>query len=80
MAAAIARMAAAAVVMGFVLYGVWWAVDDALGRALWAQVVSVGSSCVAGAAVYGAIVWALGVPEARQILEIFGGRLRRGRA
>ena len=80
MAAAIARISAAAVVMGFVLYGVWWTVDQALGRALWAQIVSLGVAIVAGALVYAGAVWVMRVPEARQIAGIFGGRLRRRRA
>jgi hypothetical protein len=42
-------------------------------------VAAVGGSVAVGTVVYGAAVWALGVPEAKQIAAIFGGRLRRGR-
>jgi putative peptidoglycan lipid II flippase len=80
MIAAVTRMSAAAALMGVVLYGVWWLADDLLGRALWAQAASVTAAVAAGTAVYGAAVWALGVPEAKQIAAIFGGRLRRRRA
>jgi hypothetical protein len=31
----------------------------------------------AGSLAYGAVVWLLRVPEARQIWDLFGGRLRR---
>ena len=77
MVAALTRIAAAATLMGFVLYGVWWVADDVLGRALWAQILAVGGAVVAGAGAYGAAIWALRVPEARQIAALLGGRLRR---
>jgi hypothetical protein len=73
-------MSAAAALLGAASYGVWWLADDLLGRALWAQVVSVGAGVLAGVAAYGAAVWALGVPEAKQIVDVFGGRFRRGRS
>jgi putative peptidoglycan lipid II flippase len=75
--AAIAKMLIASVLLGVVSYAVWWGVDHALGRALWAQVISVGAGVTAGAVAYGAAVWALRVPEARQIWQLFAGRLRR---
>jgi hypothetical protein len=59
-----------------VAYAVWWVVDDLVGRSLLAQIASVGAATLAGTAVYGAAVWALGVPEAKQIAELFGSRLR----
>ncbi|MEA2444796.1 MAG: putative peptidoglycan lipid flippase, partial [Thermoleophilales bacterium] len=77
MLAAVLRMLAATALLCAVSYGVWWALDDVLGRALWAQVIAVGGGVTAGSAVYGAAVWALGVPEAHQIWNLFGGRLRR---
>ena len=78
--AALARMLAAAAAMGAVAYGVWWLVDDLVGRSLIAQIASVGAGTLAGTAVYGAVVWALRVPEARQIAQLFAGRLARRRA
>ena len=65
------------VVLGVVTYGVWWGIDNALGRSLLAQILSVGSALVAGSAAYAAIVLALRIPEARQIVDLFASRLRR---
>jgi putative peptidoglycan lipid II flippase len=73
----IAKVLVGAVVLGFVTYSVWWALDGLLGRSLPAQIVSVGSALVAGSAVYAGIVLALKIPEARQIVDLFAGRLRR---
>jgi putative peptidoglycan lipid II flippase len=75
--AAVLRMLAAGALLGAVAYGGWWLLDDLLGRALWAQVVSVGAGVTLGSAAYGLVVWALRVPEARQIWNLFGSRLRR---
>jgi putative peptidoglycan lipid II flippase len=77
-ARAIAKMLVAAAAFGAVAYGVWWVLDDALGRSLAAQVVSVGAALTVASAAYAAIVLALRIPEARQILDLFTRRLRRG--
>jgi putative peptidoglycan lipid II flippase len=69
------RMLAAAALMAGVAYASWWALDDLVGRALWAQVVSVGGAVTLATIAYGAAVWILGVPEARQIWDLVGGRL-----
>ena len=58
-------------------YGVWYALDDALGRSLTTQVVSLGAGILAGIAVYTAAVLALKVEEAQQIRRLIGGRLGR---
>jgi putative peptidoglycan lipid II flippase len=79
MASAVARMTAAAALMAVVLYAVWWGLDDVLGRALWAQAAAVGIAVTAGVVAYGAAVWMLRVPEAKQIADLLGGRLRRRR-
>jgi hypothetical protein len=47
--------------------------DDALGRSLVAQIASVGGAILTGFAVYAAAVWALRVPEARQIRALLPG-------
>ncbi len=73
---AIARMLVAAAALSAVGYGVWRAVDGAVGRALWAQIVSVGLAITAGTVVYAAAVWVLRVPETRQIRALVAGRLR----
>jgi putative peptidoglycan lipid II flippase len=72
---AVARMVAAAAVLSAVAYGVWWALDDLLGRSLPAQIVSVGLGLVTGLAVYGALVLALRVPEAQRIAALVRERL-----
>src|SRR3954468_20712229 len=76
---AIAQMLAGAIVLGLVAYGVWWALDDALGRSLIAQVISVGSALLLGSAAYAGVVLGLKIPEARQIVDLFAGRLKAGK-
>jgi putative peptidoglycan lipid II flippase len=66
-----------AAALSVVAYGVWWGLDEALGRSLPAQIVSVGCALVVGSAAYAGIVLALKIPEARQILDLFASRLRR---
>jgi putative peptidoglycan lipid II flippase len=46
------RIVAAAAVLAAVSYGVWRGLDTALGRALWAQLISVGTALAAGTAAY----------------------------
>jgi hypothetical protein len=41
-----------------------------LGRALWAQIVSLGVAYVAGTAVYILSAWALRMPEPREIVRL----------
>jgi putative peptidoglycan lipid II flippase len=63
--------------MGMVSWALWEILDDALGRALLAQVVAVGVAIAAGLAAYAALVSAMELDEARQIRRLFEGRLRR---
>jgi putative peptidoglycan lipid II flippase len=72
-----ARILLAAAALGGVAYGTWYVLADALGDSLLAQIVSVGTALALGSAVYAAIVLAMRIPEARQILELFTRRLRR---
>ncbi|MEK6228452.1 MAG: murein biosynthesis integral membrane protein MurJ [Actinomycetota bacterium] len=75
--AAALRMVAAAAALGAVSYGAWYGLDEAFGRSLLAQAVAVGVAIAAGLAVYAGGVWALRVPEARQIRALLpGGRGR----
>jgi putative peptidoglycan lipid II flippase len=74
---AIAQMLLGAAVLGLVAYGVWWAIDHELGRSLPAQILSVGGALTAGSAAYAGVVLGLKIPEARQIVDLFAGRLRR---
>jgi putative peptidoglycan lipid II flippase len=67
-------------IMAGLAYGIWYGLDDALGRAVVAQAASVGIAIAAGLGVYAALVLALRIPEANQIRELLTSRLRRGRA
>jgi putative peptidoglycan lipid II flippase len=75
---ALAGMLVAAAAFGGAAYGAWWMLDEALGRSLPAQVVSVSAALGVGFLVYGGIVLLLRVPEARVLASLVGGRLRRG--
>ena len=57
----------------------WLAVglDEALGRSLPGQIVSVGAALILGTAVYVAWVLALRIPEAQQIRALLAGRFGR---
>ncbi len=57
-----------------VAYFVWFAVDKALGRAVWAQVVSVGAAYIFGGVTYCAAAWALRMPELRDVLDVIRRR------
>ena len=72
-----ARVALAAAALGAVSFGVWWALDDALGRSFTAQAVSLGTALLAGGAVYLAACRALRVPEMATLLSL-RDRFRRG--
>ena len=71
------KIVLAAAVLGAVTYGVWWILDEVLGRSLLAQIASVGGALTLGSAAYAAAVLAMRIPEARQILSLFTSRLRR---
>ncbi|MBA2629608.1 MAG: hypothetical protein H0U84_01115, partial [Thermoleophilaceae bacterium] len=75
-AASAGLMLLAAVPLAGAAYGVWDALDGWLGRALVAQAVSVLAAIAAGGAAYAAAVWALRVPEARQIRRLLATRGR----
>lgn len=75
---AVARIALACVAMAVVAYGVWFALDEALGRAVWAQIVSLGTGLALGSAVFVAAVMAMRVREAEQIRTLIAGRFGRG--
>jgi len=70
------RMLAAGALLAAVAYFAWNGLDDALGRSLAGQIVSVFAAITAGSAVYGAAVWMLGVPEAKQIPRLLVSRGR----
>jgi putative peptidoglycan lipid II flippase len=74
------QMLAAAAALGAVSYGAWYGLDAALGRSLAGQAIAVGGAIAAGFAVYAAAVWALGIPEGRQIRALLPRSLGGGRA
>jgi putative peptidoglycan lipid II flippase len=71
------RMLLAGALLGGAAWGVWHLLDRALGHSLAAQGAAVGAGITIGLAVYAAAVWALRVPEARQLRAMlprrFGG-------
>lgn len=71
---AVAQMTAAAAALGLTAYGAWYGLDELLGRALYAQIASVGAALAAGAVVYALAVWALKIPEAKQIEQLVARR------
>jgi putative peptidoglycan lipid II flippase len=75
--ATLSRIALASALLGIVSYGVWWLVDDALGRALLAQVASVGVAGVAGFATFAGAALSMRIHEAQQIERLVLSRLRR---
>jgi putative peptidoglycan lipid II flippase len=69
-----ARVTVASAALAGASYGVWTLLDDALGRGLGGQIVSLGIALAVGAAVYTAAITVLRIPEAAQIRRL----LRRG--
>ena len=74
---AAAYMLVAGLFQGIVTWATWDVLDDLLGRALVAQVVSVGGAIAVGLAAYAALVRAMELDEARQIQRLFAGYFRR---
>jgi putative peptidoglycan lipid II flippase len=60
----------ASAVLAGVSYGLWWLLDDALGRSLGAQIVSLGVALAAGGAAYLVACRALGVREIATLLSL----------
>jgi putative peptidoglycan lipid II flippase len=75
---AVMQILAASALLGGAAYGTWWLLDDALGRSLAAQIVSVGGALLTGTLAYAAAVLLMRVEEAQQIQRLIAGRLRRG--
>ena len=65
-------VAVASVVLAAVSYAVWWALDEALGRSLLAQIVSVGTALLVGGAAYLAACRLLRVRELAALLSLRG--------
>jgi putative peptidoglycan lipid II flippase len=62
-AGAVAKILIACLPLALATYGVWWLLDDALGRHVGAQILSMSFALVAGAVVYLAACRLLGVRE-----------------
>ena len=76
-AIAVAQMLVASALLAGAAYGLWWLLDDALGRGLGGQLVSVGAACAAGTSLYAGAVLTMRVHEARQLRDLVAGRLGR---
>ena len=74
------RILVAAAIVAAMARGVWVGLDHLLGAALPAQIVSVGIALLVAGAIYGKLVLAMRIPEARQIEQLVRGRLGRQRA
>ena len=74
---AVAQMTFAAALLAAAAYGSWRFLDDALGRGLLGQIVSVLGGLSVGSLVYGLVVHVLAIPEGRQIERLLVARLRR---
>jgi putative peptidoglycan lipid II flippase len=74
-AAVVVQLLSASALLAISTYAAWRALDGALGRGLFGQIVSVGVALTVGALVYASIVHLLKIPEARQIERLLVGRL-----
>ena len=61
------RVALAAAALAAASYGIWYGLDQELGRGFVAQVISLSVALGVGAVVYAAAVMAMRIPEAQQI-------------
>jgi putative peptidoglycan lipid II flippase len=66
----VARIVVASAVVAGVAYGCWRGLDDAVGRAFWGQLVSLGTALVASTVVYLAACRALRVRELDTLLAL----------
>ena len=69
------RIALAAAALAAVSFGVWDALDSALGRGLLGQIVSLGSALALGGLVYLGAAKLLGVAELEQVMRLSGAGL-----
>ena len=64
------RISIAAAALAAVGYGIWAVLDDALGRGLLGQIVSLGTGLAVGGLVYVGVARLLRIPELDQILRL----------
>jgi putative peptidoglycan lipid II flippase len=69
------QMLFAAGLLGLVTYGAWYGLDQALGRAIFGQLISVGVSITLGIVVYAVAVTVMRIEEATQIRDLVASRL-----
>jgi putative peptidoglycan lipid II flippase len=74
-----ARILVACAIAAALARGLWIALHQLLGVSLPAQIIAIGFALLIAAALYGWLVLAMRVPEARQIEELVRGRLRTSR-
>ena len=74
---AMLKMLGASALLAGVSYVVWYGLDQALGRSLIAQIISLGLGISAGIGVYAVTVFALRIQEAHQIRSLVAGRFGR---
>jgi len=74
---AMLKMLGASVLLAAVSFGLWYGLDQALGRSFVAQVISLGVAILAGVAVYVLAVVALRIQEAQQIRRLVASRFGR---
>jgi putative peptidoglycan lipid II flippase len=72
--ATIVRIVAAGAALAAAAFCAWWALDEALGRALWAQVASVGGGLSSGVAAYVLSCRALRLRELETLLALLRRR------
>jgi putative peptidoglycan lipid II flippase len=72
-----ARIAVASAILAGSAWLVWYLLDQALGRSLGAQIVSVGAAATVGGLVYIRVVLLMRIPEARQVRRLVLGRFGR---
>jgi len=65
-----ARIAVASGILAGVSWVVWYGLEQALGRSLVAQIVSVGAAAVIGGYIYMRAVLLMRIPEARQVQRL----------
>jgi peptidoglycan biosynthesis protein MviN/MurJ (putative lipid II flippase) len=71
------RILIATAIMAALARGIWVLANSIVGTSLIGQIVSVGLALGISIALYGRLVLLMRIPEARQIQELVGGRLRR---
>jgi putative peptidoglycan lipid II flippase len=75
--AAMLKMLAASALLAGISFGVWYGLDQALGRSLLAQAISLSLGIAAGVAVHETTVVLMRIDEAQQIRRLIAGRFGR---